>query len=86
MTPALQNAELPDRVYRLGRVPDPWDWPDWSYAIPDGTFGNRFDDPGRQYRVLYASAQRPSANVLPAFARTPLSWSPRTVVGFVAEQ
>jgi hypothetical protein len=58
VTPALQNAELPDRVYRLGRVPDPWDWPDWSYAIPDGTFGNRFDDPGRQYRVLYASAQR----------------------------
>jgi RES domain len=43
---------------RLGREPDPWEWPDWSYAIPDGTFGNRFDDPEGQYRVLYASAER----------------------------
>jgi hypothetical protein len=33
-------------------------WPDWSYASPDGTFGNRFDDPEGQYRVLYASAER----------------------------
>jgi hypothetical protein len=56
--PALRHAELPDRVYRLGREPDPWEWPDWSYAIPDGTFGNRFDDPDGQYRVLYASAER----------------------------
>ena len=58
MIPALHNAELPDRVYRLGREPDPWKWPDWSYASPDGTFGNRFDDPEGQYRVLYASAER----------------------------
>jgi len=27
-------------------------------AGPDGTFGNRFDDPGATYRVLYASSQR----------------------------
>ena len=58
MTPTLHSAELPDRVYRLGREPDPWEWPDWSYASPDGTFGNRFDDPEGQYRVLYASAER----------------------------
>jgi hypothetical protein len=58
VSPALQHAELPDRVYRLGREPDPWEWPDWSYAIPDGTFGNRFDDPEGQYRVLHASAER----------------------------
>lgn len=58
MIPALHSAELPDRVYRLGREPDPWEWPDWSYAGPDGTFGNRFDDPEGQYRVLYASAER----------------------------
>jgi hypothetical protein len=25
---------------------------------PDGTFGNRFDDPEGTYRVLYASSQR----------------------------
>jgi hypothetical protein len=27
-------------------------------ASPDGTFGNRFDDPDGTYRVLYASSQR----------------------------
>src|SRR5262249_49773364 len=31
---------------------------DWSYAGPDGTFGNRYDDPEASYRVLYASSQR----------------------------
>jgi RES domain len=58
VSPALRHAELPDCVYRLGREPDPWEWPDWSYAIAGGTFGNRFDDPEGQYRVLYASAER----------------------------
>jgi hypothetical protein len=32
-------------VYRLARQPDAWSWPDWAYAGPDGTFGNRYDDP-----------------------------------------
>ena len=32
-------------LFRLGRKPDPWSPPDWSRAQPDGTFGNRFDDP-----------------------------------------
>jgi hypothetical protein len=27
-------------------------------AAPDGTFGNRFDDPDSTYRVIYASSQR----------------------------
>jgi hypothetical protein len=45
-------------IYRLGRVPDPWAVPDWASAGPDGTFGNRFDDPDGTYRVLYASSQR----------------------------
>jgi hypothetical protein len=45
-------------IYRLGRYPDPWAPPDWSRAQPDGTFGNRFDDPTGYYRVLYASSQR----------------------------
>jgi hypothetical protein len=45
-------------IYRLGRKPDPWSVPDWASAGPDGTFGNRFDDPEGVYRVLYASAQR----------------------------
>ena len=31
---------------------------DWAWAEPDGTFGNRYDDPESRYRVLYASSQR----------------------------
>jgi hypothetical protein len=45
-------------VFRLGRRPDPWAWPDWAYVGADGTFGNRYDDPLGIYRVLYASTQR----------------------------
>jgi hypothetical protein len=48
----------PGVIYRLGRRPDPWTAPDWASAAPDGTFGNRFDDPEGMYRVLYASSQR----------------------------
>ena len=45
-------------IYRLGRRPDPWQLPPWSFVQKDGTFGNRFDDPDGYYRVLYASSQR----------------------------
>jgi hypothetical protein len=45
-------------VHRIGRQPDPWQYPDWSRANPDRTFGNRFDDPNGEYRVLYASSVR----------------------------
>jgi hypothetical protein len=44
-------------IFRIGRRPDPWQPPDWSLAGPDGTFGNRFDDPDGAYRVIYASSQ-----------------------------
>jgi RES domain len=50
-------------LFRLGRKPDPWIPPDWSRAQPDGTFGNRFDDPQGNYRVLYAATQRVSCFV-----------------------
>ena len=53
----------PGRVYRLGRRPDPWAYPDWASAGEDGTFGNRFDDPQSSYRVLYACSQRLGAFV-----------------------
>jgi RES domain len=57
----LASAQ-PDRpVYRVGRSPDPWAWPDWAYAAPDGTFDNRWDDPNGSYRVLYACSQRVGA-------------------------
>jgi hypothetical protein len=45
-------------VHRIGRRPDTWQYPDWSRANQDGTFGNRFDDPNGEYRVLYASFMR----------------------------
>ncbi len=54
----MRQADPPAEVHRLGRRPDPWAWPDWAYADPDGTFGNRYDDPQGIYRVLYASTQR----------------------------
>jgi hypothetical protein len=57
MTAALVAAAPPESVHRIGRAPDPWAWPDWRHAS-DGTFGNRYDDPQGQYRVLYASSQR----------------------------
>jgi hypothetical protein len=50
--------KVPGPIYRLGRKPEPWSVPDWASAGPDGTFGNRFDDPEGMYRVLYASSQR----------------------------
>ena len=45
-------------TYRVARLPDPWAWPDWNRAGPDGAFGNRWDDPQGTYRVLYASSTR----------------------------
>jgi hypothetical protein len=58
MNDGLASVAADGLLYRLGRKPDPWTWPDWSYAGPDGTFGNRYDDPEASYRVLYASSQR----------------------------
>jgi RES domain len=61
------EGDLPSQaggvVYRVGRKEDPWAWPDWSFADTDGTFGNRWDDPRGQYRVLYASTSRLGAYV-----------------------
>lgn len=57
-TPVLAEVPAPQGFYRLARGPDPWAFPDWANAQPDGTFGNRFDDPSGTYRVLYACTQR----------------------------
>ncbi len=47
-------------LHRIGYGPDPLAPPDWVRALPDGTFGGRFDDPrhpavpaAQRYRVLY---------------------------------
>ncbi len=54
----LESKRPPSPLFRVGRGDDAWAVPDWAYAKEDGTFGNRFDDPMRVYRVLYASSQR----------------------------
>ena len=60
-----KRARTPRRpLYRIGRPPDPLAWP------PHAVIGHeRFDDPLRQYRVLYAALDRPAcfAETLAAF-------------------
>ena len=58
MIPELAAARPRGDIYRIGRAPDAWEWPPWEYAGEDGTFGNRYDDPRGEYRVLYACSQR----------------------------
>jgi hypothetical protein len=61
----FEARQAPNALFRIGRQPDPWQPPDWSRASPDGTFGNRFDDPQGNYRVLYAASQELSCYVEP---------------------
>lgn len=58
MTCDIESIGPRSELFRLGRAPNPWDWNDWAYAGPDGTFGNRWDDPESKYRVLYGCSQR----------------------------
>ncbi len=52
-------------MFRVSRDFDVFAPPDWSWAQEDGTFGNRFDDPGRyrgipeedRFRVVYCATQ-----------------------------
>ncbi|HET7478974.1 MAG TPA: RES domain-containing protein [Rubrobacteraceae bacterium] len=57
-------------VYRVARGLDAFAPPDWAYALPDGTFGNRFDDPAaadkgvpeeERYRAVYCATERAGA-------------------------
>jgi hypothetical protein len=54
----LEGKCPPETIFRIARKPDPWQAPDWSRANPDGTFGNRFDDPEGYYRVIYSASQK----------------------------
>jgi hypothetical protein len=36
----IEGASSDGRLHRVARAPDAWEWPDWAYAGPDGTFGN----------------------------------------------
>lgn len=62
MSHHLTPVNPPSRLFRLGRKPDPWAWPDWS-NYSDTKSGNRWDDPDRVYRVLYACSERRGAFV-----------------------
>src|SRR5260370_22053537 len=56
---ALSTQALPPQLFRLGRARDAWEFPQWEAADPTtGTFGNRWDDPGSVFRVLYTSSSR----------------------------
>jgi hypothetical protein len=56
-------------LYRLGhRGQGSFEPPDWNYQDPDGTFGNRFDDPlgstlqrDQCFRVVYCATDRVAA-------------------------
>jgi hypothetical protein len=61
MIPSLAATRPEGNLYRVGRDPDAWAWPPWEYAGEDSTFGNRYDDPRGEYRVLYACSQRVGA-------------------------
>jgi len=57
------------RVFRVSRDFDVFAPPDWSWAQEDGTFGNRFDDPGKyrgipeedRFRMVYCATQQAAA-------------------------
>jgi hypothetical protein len=59
----------PGGVYRLAGPYEPFAPPPWSAAGPDGTFGNRFDDPTAvdgnppedRFRTIYCATQREAA-------------------------
>lgn len=42
------------KLFRIARSNDAWEWVDWVFARDSGRFDGRFDDPERQYRMLYA--------------------------------
>ncbi len=69
------------KVFRVSRDFDVFAPPDWSWAQGDGTFGNRFDDPGKyrgileedRFRVIYCATQRAGAfgETIARFRRNP---------------
>lgn len=71
MAVPMVSVSAPDGgMYRIARGPDePFALPDWDRAESDGTFGNRFDDPGgihgvppeHRFRVIYCATQREAA-------------------------
>ncbi len=56
-------------VYRVARGLDPFEPRSWDSVCEDGTFGNRFDDPGHRrgipqeqlFRTIYCASERTGA-------------------------
>jgi RES domain-containing protein len=76
MTCPVEEVHLDAEVWRLGHVPDAWAWPDWEFVKEadwwgDPEQGGRWDDPDREYHVLYASSSR-----LAAFLETLAQFEP----------
>jgi hypothetical protein len=61
VSPVLHAVAPTGALFRVGRSPDAWALAPWVYAGSDGAFGNRYDDPDGEYRVLYAADQRRGA-------------------------
>ncbi len=49
----LSTASLPQRLYRITRAVDPRDFTAWDYIDPSQP--GRWDDPRREYRLLYTA-------------------------------
>jgi len=82
MAVKMATRSIPDDIFRIARIPgDPFSLPDWTRIHSDGTFGNRFDDPGgrfgippeNRFRVIYCATQREAAfaEVLSRFRQRP---------------
>lgn len=69
-TDRLRIVRAAAPVWRVGRKPSPWDWPDWKYADGStGTFSGRWDAPvPHTYRTTYA-ATRAEGALLEVLAR-----------------
>ncbi len=66
----LTEAHPPESaIYRVSRGLDPFEPRSWDSVCEDGTFGNRFDDPGQRrgipqeqlFRTIYCASERVGA-------------------------
>lgn len=65
---ALHYQSVSDvAVYRVGYLPEPWNWTPWEYA-DNGRFDGRWDDPEGVWRTLYVGSS-PLACYLEVLAR-----------------
>lgn len=54
--PQLLVVDEARHVWRVGFKPEPWAWPGWEWAGPDGRFHGRWDDSEGNFRTIYAGS------------------------------